>query len=318
MDSQRILMKHLKKTKRLKKSGDAASYLARRGWRRFFKSLDLQVFRYKKADGKVRLLFLHDPLCYLLFSGTYNGGKDRQGKTVKRDMNWNDVQSQARRAKTAQLLFNIFHRSRESSSPSSNPTSLDDRVANTPFFGNILSAFCMRIFLIMNLHVYGMVATLVAKNMLKKTNYFEGNGKYHGLGVSQYGRNLLEQRLNRRGSDEQYFDIVFMLLASLTGEGDKEEVIENFTEVLFSKLPGWPTDKEGLLGKVEAAIEKYQISESLIGSIWGKLGYPSNSEERKQALLEEKKESHIRMARARLESKQADEGSVSDYSIPSD
>ena len=235
-------------------------------------------------------------------------------------MNWNDVQSQARRAKTAQLLFNIFHRSRESSSPSSNPTSLDDRVANTPFFGNILSAFCMRIFLIMNLHVYGKVASLVAKNLLNKTNYFEG--KYHGLGVSQYGRNLKEQRFNRYGSDEQTFDIVFMLLASLTGKGDKEEVIENFKDVLFSKLPGWPTDKEGLLGKVEAVIKKYQISESLIGSIWGALGYPSNSEERKQALLEElleeKKESHIRMARARLESKQADEGSVSDYSIPSD
>jgi hypothetical protein len=292
---------------------DITTWLGRRGWRRFFVSGDLQVFRYKKADGKVRLLFVHAPLCYLLFSGTYST-KDPQ---VKRDMNWNDVKSQARRAKTAQLLFNIFHRSRESSSPSSNPTSLDDRVANTPFFGNILSAFCMRIFLIMNLHVYGMVASLVAKNMLKKTNYFEGNGKYHGLGVSQYGRNLIEQRLNKRGSDEQYFDIVFMLLASLTGEGDKEAVIENFTEVLFSKLPGWPTNKEGLLGKVEAAIEKYQISESLYGSIWGKLGYPSNSEEREQALLEEREQSLREVARAKLASKKADDISFSDCSIDS-
>jgi hypothetical protein len=67
----------------------------------------------------------------------------------------------------------------------------------------------------------------------------------------------------------------------------------------------------------------------LIGSIWGKLGYPSNSEEREQALLEErrereqalleeKKESHIRMARESLASRKADEGSVSDYGIPSD
>jgi hypothetical protein len=56
----------------------------------------------------------------------------------------------------------------------------------------------------------------------------------------------------------------------------------------------------------------------LIGSIWGKLGYPSNPEEREQALLEERRQSYRETARARLESKQGDEGSASDYSIPSD
>jgi hypothetical protein len=129
LDTNKLVMSYLET--------DITTWLGRRGWRRFFVSGDLQVFRYKKADGKVRLLFVHAPLCYLLFSGTYSA-KDRQGKTVKRDMNWNDVKSQAKRAETAQLLFNIFQRARESSDTTTSP---EDRVANTLFFGSILSAF---------------------------------------------------------------------------------------------------------------------------------------------------------------------------------
>jgi NACalpha-BTF3-like transcription factor len=174
----------------------------------------------------------------------------------------------------------------------------------------------------MNLHVYGKVASLVAKNLLNKTNYFEG--KYHGLGVSQYGRNLKEKRFNKRGHEFQILDIDFMLVASLTGEGDEEEVIENFVNVLFkSDLPHWPKDEEGRKNKAKAVKEKYQISGKLYKSILGAVEKKEEAEatvleEREQALLEERMQSYRETARARLESKQGDEGSVSDYSIPSD
>jgi hypothetical protein len=92
-------------------------------------------------------------------------------------MTWEDVKSQATRAKTGHLIYLILSglRCEQSNEGRQNPS----------VWGNLLSAFAMRLFIIWNVHNSSKPAALVAKNMIDtKRNLYQNN--YHGMPVSKY------------------------------------------------------------------------------------------------------------------------------------
>ena len=115
-----------------------------------------------------------------------------------------------------------------------------------------------------------------------------------------------------------------MLLASLTGKGEEEEVIGDFIDVLFCDDLFDNGTPELRKNKAEKVQKKYRISESLYESIRGAIKREEDLEERKQSrktnaiaiLSEERKQSLKRKARAVIAAKN-DGDDVSDCSFDS-
>ena len=68
---------------------------------------------------------------------------------------------------------------------------------NKYFVYNLLAAFAMRVFLLENLHIFPMHATLFAKNMLHKADNLL-KSMYHDLAASMDGKILRQQQLAQR------------------------------------------------------------------------------------------------------------------------
>jgi hypothetical protein len=230
LDANNLVMSKVKRT-------SMAKYLESREWQCFFVALDLQAFRFKDTgDGKMRIILLHDPLCYMLYSG--------DGATV-----WTNIQKQATRAKTAELLYQVINCSEESD---------DDLRKNRSFWGSLLAAFSMRVYLIENLHIHVYSASLVAKNMIiKDKNLFLQF--YHGIPVSKLGRNHREKRsnssINRHLSRQ--------LLTCLTNERADAEItdeIDRFLKMLF-KTTGAEHGPGSRIKKIERLYEKYGLDD---------------------------------------------------------
>jgi hypothetical protein len=206
LDTQRVILEERKRT-------NMTDWLIEREWTPFFACFDVKVFRYMPAnnDGKPSIIFVHRPLCYSFYSGP-----DPEDKHYTE----NGYNSQSTRAKSAQFLLyairSIQEASAEEECNDSDTTSVkssdadegsnvnDDDNSNSDsahssgeaneeeesesIWGNFLTAFAMRVFLIENLHLHPKAATLIAKNMIYEyDNLFKG--KYHGLFISKYGFN---------------------------------------------------------------------------------------------------------------------------------
>lgn len=235
LDANNLVMSKVKRT-------SMAKYLESREWQCFFVALDLQAFRFKDTgDGKMRIILLHDPLCYMLYSG--------DGATV-----WSNIKKQATRAKTVELLYQVINCSEESD---------DDLRKNRSFWGSLLAAFSMRVYLIENLHIHVYSASLVAKNMIiEDKNLFLQF--YHGIPVSKLGRNHREKRYNKHSySHSKNRHLSRQLLTCLTNERADAEVkdeIDRFMKMLFE------TTNAGLgpgrrIKKIERLYKKYGLDD---------------------------------------------------------
>jgi hypothetical protein len=204
LDTQRVILEERKGT-------NMTDWLTDREWTLFFACFDVKVFRYMPAnnDGKPRIIFVHRPLCYSFYSGP---DPDDIHYTEK------GYNSQSTRAKSAQFLLyairSIQGASAEDECNDSDTSSSDsahssdeaiEEDESESIWGNFLTAFAMRVFLIQNLHLCPMVATLVAKNMIYiYDNLFKG--KYHGLFISKYGFNKQHMYANTYSMDSRPFE----------------------------------------------------------------------------------------------------------------
>jgi hypothetical protein len=239
LDANNLVMSKVKRT-------SMAKYLESRDWQCFFVALDLQAFRFKDpGDGKMRIILLHDPLCYMLYSG--------DGARV-----WTNIQKQATRAKTAELLYQVINCSEESD---------DDLRENRSFWGSLLAAFSMRVYLIENLHIDVHSASLVAKNMIiKDKNLFLQF--YHGIPVSKLGRNHREKRLKKGSySYSKNFHVSRRLLTCLTieradagADAVVTDEIDRFLKMLFGSTTAGK-GPESRVKKIERLYEKYGLDD---------------------------------------------------------
>jgi len=191
VDINELVMKHHDKNTNL------VEWLEGRGWQPFFSYLDLVVLRYTKEteDGEPRMIFVNRPMCWTLFSGQY-----KNQDNTPRKMEEGDARSQARRCKTGVVLQHIFQVLRKENA------SLDDIKPCSTVRENLLIAFAFRMYLLNNLHVFPMVATLLAKYLLlcEHLNVLEKH--YHRQSASEHGTNLKAQRKSRRGPTEYDLD----------------------------------------------------------------------------------------------------------------
>ena len=154
-------------------------WLQGRDWEVVYSCFDVVTMTYKgerqNEPDKPRVIFVCRPWCWMLYSGP---GKYRMS----------EYNSQAKRAKSAHLMQAIISRLRQGSSYDES----DKIEPRSSFFGNFLTAFAMRLFLLYNFHMFPMHATLFAKNLLDERNLFEKI--YHALAASERGVNLRQQR----------------------------------------------------------------------------------------------------------------------------
>jgi hypothetical protein len=167
---------------------------------------------------------------------------------------WTNIQKQATRAKTAELLYQVINCSEESD---------DDLKKNRSFWGSLLAAFSMRVYLIENLHINVYSASLVAKNMIiKDKNLFLQF--YHGIPVSKLGRNHREKRYNRGNySHSINRHLSRQLLTCLTNERTDAVVtdeIDRFLKMLF-KTTNAGDGPGSRIKKIERLYKKYGIDD---------------------------------------------------------
>jgi len=202
-------------------------WLEGRGWQPFFSYLDLVVLRYTKetADGEPRMIFANRPMCWTLFSGQYKNGN------THRMMKESDAKSQARRCKTGVVLQHIFQVLRKKNA------SLDDIKPCSTIRENLLLAFAFRMYLLKNLHVFPLVATLFAKYLLLCEHINVLEKYYHRQSASEHGINLKEQSKSRRGPtkfdmDRQIRDKLLKKLTKARPSMEEDEVDEIFDEMI--------------------------------------------------------------------------------------
>jgi hypothetical protein len=180
-------------------------------------------------------------------------------------MTWEDVKSQATRAKTGHLIFLILSGLR-------GKQSVEER-QNPSVWGNLLSAFAMRLFIIWNVHNASKPAALVAKNMIDtERNLYQNN--YHGMPASKY-ENKRNSKL-KGGELKKDFLVATRMLNCLSDRKiDVDARVNEVVEVAYTHI----TDNNRLSQTREPTHAKNQVKnlEDLIGAdngymekIWAK------------------------------------------------
>ena len=163
----------------------------------------------------ISVLIVHDPLCDIFRSSSNSW------------ISWYEVKHQSKKAITAHFLQAIIARLQTQRLN-------DDRdvfVTRKEVFGNFLFAYCMRVYMLRNLHVHSMVATLFGKNILCwYANLFCAD--YHDQMGSKHGITKKEQSTDRRGDvsftkDNQIHNKILRSLSRIRLDDDKDAVMND-------------------------------------------------------------------------------------------
>ena len=198
------------------------------GYTQFFKYLHMTAFIYKSEEENViSVLIVHDPLCDIFRSSSNSW------------IPWYEVKRQSKKAITAHFLQAIITRL-QTQDPDGD---IDTFPTRKKIFGNFLFAYCMRVYMLRNLHVHSMVATLFGKNILCwHTNIFRP--EYHDQMGSKHGITKKEQRESQRGEvaftkDMQLQDKVLRLLSRIRSDSSDDFKTDIFDRIvaMFNVIP---------------------------------------------------------------------------------
>ena len=149
------------------------------GYESFFQYQHLEAL-WQNHNGVISVILVHNPLCDIF-----------QSLSEGRIPSWK-VESQSSKAMMAHLVQAIIRKMK-------NPMKNSSIKTNQSIWGNFLVAYAMRVYLLQNLHVHSMTATIFGKNMLWTFgNVF--SEECHGLSASKHGKTKRQQSKSRRGA----------------------------------------------------------------------------------------------------------------------